>query len=289
MVRDQAVVRLAGPGAADQGAGRRGVAAPARVRRRARRGPDDRGRAAADAAADGARGQGPGHRPVPVGGLHLGERGARGAGTIRGVRPGRPGVRRREGRRRRRADGGVAARVRHPAGPGAGGRPVGRGPGRGLAAVRRPARPDQPGAAAARGHRDRDAAGAADRPRLGGRGRDRVPHGARGAAARAGPRGHQGRRLRRRAVHLVLHRAEPGRHRGQAARGHGDRGHRPADRQDRGRVRAARRRDRAQAVDGGAGRRPGRVRRRPAGRGQQAGEPVRRPSERRRGARRRLR
>ena len=84
------------------------------------RGPDDRGRAAADAAADGARGQGPGHRPVPVGGLHLGERGARGAGTVRGVRPGRPGVRRREGRRRRRADGGVAARVRHPAGSGAG-------------------------------------------------------------------------------------------------------------------------------------------------------------------------
>ena len=190
---------------------------------------------------------------------------------IRGVRPGRPGVRRGQGGRRRRADGRVAARVRHPARPGAGGGAVGRGPGRGLAAVRRRARPDQPGAAAARGHRDRDAAGPADRPGLGGRGRHRVPDGARGAAARADPRGHQGRRVRRRAVHLVLDGPEPGRHRGQAARGDRDRGHRPADREDRGRVRAARRRDGAQAVDGGAGRRPGRVRRGPARRGRGGG------------------
>ena len=112
---------------------------------------------------------------------------------------------------------------------------------------------------------------AADRPRLGGRGRHRLPHRPRRASARADPRGHQGRRLRRRAVHLVVHGAEPGRHRGQAARGHGDRGDRAADRQDRGRVRAARRRDRAQAVDGGAGRGGGRVRCRPAGRGRPGG------------------
>ena len=42
----------------------------------------------------------------------------------------------------------------------------------------------------------------------------------------ADPRGDQGRRVRRGAVHLVLDRAEPGRHRGQAARGHGHRGDR---------------------------------------------------------------
>ena len=65
----------------------RGVAAAARVRRRARGGADDRGRAAAHAAADGARGQGPGHRPLPVGRVHLGERGPGGAGEVRGVRP----------------------------------------------------------------------------------------------------------------------------------------------------------------------------------------------------------
>ena len=50
------------------------------------------------------------------------------------------------------------------------------------------------------------------------------------AAARADPRGDQGRRVRRGAVHLVLDRAEPDRHRRQAARGHGHRGDRPADR-----------------------------------------------------------
>ena len=80
------------------------------------------------------------------------------------------------------------------------------GPGRRLAAVRRPARPDQPGAAAAGGHRDGDAARQADRAGLGGGGRDRVPDGARRAAARPDPGGDQGRRVRRGAVHLVVHR-----------------------------------------------------------------------------------
>ena len=46
----------------------------------------------------------------------------------------------------------------------------------------------------------------ADRPGLGGGGRDRVPDGARRAAARADPGGDQGRRVRRRPVHLVVHR-----------------------------------------------------------------------------------
>ena len=49
----------------------------------------------------------------------------------------------------------------------------------------------------------------------------------------ADPGGDQGRRVRRRAVHLVVHRQEPGRHRGQAARGDRDRRDRPADGEDR--------------------------------------------------------
>ena len=87
LVRDQAAVRLAGARAADQGAGVGRLRAAARVRRRARGGADHRGRAAAHPAADGARRQGPGHRPVPVGGVHLDQRGQGGAGEARGVRP----------------------------------------------------------------------------------------------------------------------------------------------------------------------------------------------------------
>ena len=49
-------------------------AAPLRCRRR--RGPDHLGRAAAHPAADGAGDQGPGHRPLRVDRLHLGQRGA---------------------------------------------------------------------------------------------------------------------------------------------------------------------------------------------------------------------
>ena len=55
VVRDQAAVRLAGAGAAHQGAGRLAVRAAARLRRGARGGADDLGRAAAHPAADGAR------------------------------------------------------------------------------------------------------------------------------------------------------------------------------------------------------------------------------------------
>ena len=76
----------------------------ARPRRRARAGADHRRRAAAHPAADGARGQGPGHRPVPVDRVHLGQRGPGHQGEVRGVRPGRPGVRRGQGGGRRRAD-----------------------------------------------------------------------------------------------------------------------------------------------------------------------------------------
>ena len=74
------------------------------LRRGARRGADHLGRAPAHAAADGARHPRPGLRPLPVGRVHLGQRRARGAGEVRGVRPGRPRLRRPQGRRRRRAD-----------------------------------------------------------------------------------------------------------------------------------------------------------------------------------------
>ncbi len=158
LVRDQAAVRLAGAGAADQGAGRGRLRPAARARRRAGAGADHRGRAAADTAADGARGQGPGHRPVPVDRLHLGQRGPRGTGEVRGVRPGRARVRRGEGRRGRRADRGGAARLRHHAGPDAGRRAVRRGTGQRVARLRRRARPDQPGAAAEGRHRHREPA-----------------------------------------------------------------------------------------------------------------------------------
>ena len=85
------------------------------LRRGAGRGADDRGRAAAHPAADGAGDQGPGHRPLRVDRLHLDQRGAGGAREVRGVRPRRARVRRRQDRLRRRADRRRGARVRHPA------------------------------------------------------------------------------------------------------------------------------------------------------------------------------
>ncbi len=101
-------------------------------------------------------------------------------------------------------------------------------------AFRRHPRPDQPGAVAAGRYRDRGPAGAADRAGLGSRGRDRLPDRAGRAAASADPGGDQGRRIRRGPVHLVLDSSQPDRDRWEAARGHGDRGDRPADGQDRG-------------------------------------------------------
>ena len=72
------------------------------LRRHRRRRPDHLGRAAAHAPADGARGQGPGHRPLRVDRLHLGQRRARRPREVRGVRARRPRVRRAQDRRRRR-------------------------------------------------------------------------------------------------------------------------------------------------------------------------------------------
>ncbi len=60
---------------------------------------------------------------------------------------------------------------------------VGARPARGLAAVRRRPGPDQPGLPAAGGHRHRHPRRGTAGHRLGGRRRDGVPHGARGAAA----------------------------------------------------------------------------------------------------------
>ena len=59
-------------------------------------------RAAAHAAADGAGDQGPGHRPLRVDRLHLGQRRQGRAREVRGVRPRRPRLRRPQDRRRRR-------------------------------------------------------------------------------------------------------------------------------------------------------------------------------------------
>ena len=74
-----------------------------RARRHRRGGADDRRRAAALAHADGARGQGPRRRPLPVGRLHLHQRRARGVGEVRRVRARRARVLRRQDRLRRQA------------------------------------------------------------------------------------------------------------------------------------------------------------------------------------------
>ena len=101
LVGEPAAVRLAGAGAAHQGPGRRDERAAARLRRRAGRGADHRRRAAAQPGADGPRDQGPGHRPLRLDRVHLGQRGAGGAREVHRARPRRPRVRRREGRLRR--------------------------------------------------------------------------------------------------------------------------------------------------------------------------------------------
>ena len=140
------------------------------------------------------------------------------------------------------------------------GRPAG-----GLAAVRPGLRPDRPGPPAARRHRHRDPGGRPGRARLGGGRRHGLPHRARLAAAGRDPRGDQGRRLRRGALHLVLDRAQPGRHRRQAAQRHHHRLHRSGHRQDRRGARPAGGRDGPRAVRLRAGPGPGGLRRRTPG------------------------
>ena len=124
---------------------------------RSLRGADHRRRAAAHPGTDGACPQGPGLRALPVDRVHLRQRGEGHPREARRVRPRRARVRRREGRRGRRGHRRGAARLRHPARPGAERPAVLRGAAGRLAGLRRPARPDRPRAAAARRHRHRDA------------------------------------------------------------------------------------------------------------------------------------
>ena len=156
LVRDPGAVRLEGAGAPYQGAGRRAVRAAARARRGAGRGADDRGRAAPHPGPDGAGDQGPGPGPLPVGRLHVGQRVEGRPRADRGLRPGRPGLRRHQDRLHRRGDRRCRHGVRHQARPGPVRRAVERGPAGRLRPVRRHPRPDRPGAAAAGRHRDRD-------------------------------------------------------------------------------------------------------------------------------------
>ena len=184
VVRDQAAVRLERPGAPHQGAVRLDHLAAGVLRRDRRGRPDDLRRAAAHAPADGARGQGPGHRSLRVDRLHLGQRRQGGAREVRGVRARRPRLRRAQDRRRRWRHRRGAARVGHRARPRAVRREVRQRAARGLAAVRRGARPDQPGLPAARRHRDRHPRRRAAGDGLGGRRRHGLPHRARRSAGR---------------------------------------------------------------------------------------------------------
>ena len=81
------------------------------------------------------------------------------------------------------------------------------------------------------------------------------------------PRDDQDRRLRRGVLHVELDGAQPGRHRGQAARAHHRRVHRAQDRRDRSGIRPARRRAAGGRGGRSAGRGAGRARRPAARRG----------------------
>ena len=174
------------------------------LRRRPGRGADHRGRAAAHPRADGARGQGPARRPLRLGRVHLHQRRQGRAREARGVRPRRARASRRQGRRGRRGHRAGARRLRHPARPRARAAssparacsPTGR---RTTTSSTRSTACFLPRADIATDTLRRRPEGA----RLAGRRRHRLPHRARRAAARRDPRGAQGRRLRRRAVHLV--------------------------------------------------------------------------------------
>ena len=183
LVGEPRTVRLDRAGAAHQGPGRRDERAADVLRRAADRGADHRRRAAAQPRPDGAGRQGPGRRPLPVGGVHLHQRGACGVGEVRRVRSGRPRVLRGEDRLRRRVDRRPGPRVRDQPRAGAGRRAVLAGPAGRLPALRQRFRPGEPGPAAARRHRHRDAGRGTARTWLGDRGRHRLPDGARRAAA----------------------------------------------------------------------------------------------------------
>ena len=119
LVRDQAAVRLAGAGAADQGPGRPDGGPAADLRRAQRGGADHLGGAAPQPAADGQGGPRSGRGPLRVGGLHLGERGQGRTREVRGLRAGRPRVLRPQGGGGRRGDCAGPAVVGNRARPGA--------------------------------------------------------------------------------------------------------------------------------------------------------------------------
>ena len=137
LVGEPRPVRLDRAGAAHQGSGRRDERPAGRPRRAADRGADHRRRAAAQPGPDGTGRQGSGRRPLPVGGVHLHQRGARGVGEVRRVRSGRPRVLRCEDRLRRRVDRRPGARLRDQPRAGALRRAVLAGPARRIPGVRR--------------------------------------------------------------------------------------------------------------------------------------------------------
>src|SRR5271165_1357592 len=193
---------------------------------------------AAQPRADGASREGPRRRPLPVGGVHVDQRGTCGLGEVQRVRARCSGVLGSEDRLRRAGHRRPRARVRDRPRTRAIRRAVVAGPAGRVPAVRRRFRSGQQGVATPGGHRHRDAGRRTARTRVGDRGRHRVPHGARRAAAGGDARDDQVRRLRRGVFHVELDGAQPCRHRGQAAHPH-DRGmHRAQDRRDRRRIRA---------------------------------------------------
>ena len=185
---------------------------------------------------------------------------------VRGVRSGRPGLRRPEDRRRRRRHRRRAARVGHRARPGAARRVESARPGcsrSGRPTTSRstrstgcccpaPTSPPTPWSPACR-----PAGWEVD---------DVTAYRTVRAAPPPAPirEAIKARSVRRRRLHLELDGSQPGRHRGQAAPRHRDRLHRPADGQDGAGARSAGRRAGSRTERRGPGAGPGRVRAVPA-------------------------
>ncbi|EUA69052.1 uroporphyrinogen-III synthase HemD family protein [Mycobacterium xenopi 4042] len=144
------------------------------------------------------------------------------------------------------------------------------GSARRISALRQRFRSGEPGAAAARRHRHRNAGRGSTRKRLGDRRCHRLPNRACGTAASGNPRDDQDRWFRRGVLYVELDGAQPGRHCGQTARADHRRLHRTQDGRDGCRVRPAGRCAARDRRGGPAGRRPGRARRPAARRGRTA-------------------
>ncbi len=262
-----------------------GVRAAARLRRGARGGPDHLGRAAAQPAADGQGRAWPGRGPLRVDRLHLGQRGARRCA------------------RSSRSTASTPAPSPASRSPRSATRPPPRSP-RGACAPTwcRPASSRRAGLLEDWPQYDEvlDPINRVFLPRadiatetlvaglieLGWEVRRRhgVPHGAGGAAARAGPRRDQDRQVRRGRVHVVLDGAQPRRHRRQAAPVDDHRGDRPGDRQDGRGARPAGRRAGLRAATSTCSSTRSPTSAAPAALAMlEAGEPVTKPSDRKPG------